>query len=186
MKSAHLSNREISLAALGIALIAVCSWISVPMTIPFTMQTFAICLISSLYGLKLGIWTVLAYILLGSAGLPVFAGFSGGPAALIGVTGGYLIGFLFTALVVGYASDRFGCRFPVMAVSMAAGVILCYVFGTAWFMIVYSKNTGPIGLWTALSWCVIPYLIPDGVKVFLAAVLAERLSAVVRPSRMRG
>ena len=68
----HLSARELSLAAIGIALIAVCSWISVPMMIPFTLQTFAVCLISALLGLKMSLWTVAGYILLGAIGIPVF------------------------------------------------------------------------------------------------------------------
>jgi biotin transport system substrate-specific component len=58
---------------------------------------------------------------------------------------------------------------------MALGILVCYAFGTAWFMIVYAKTSGPIGIGTALAWCVIPYLIPDAVKIVLASFLVGRL-----------
>jgi len=68
----------------------------------------------------------------------------------------------------------------VLIASMAAGVLLCYAFGTAWFMLVYARKTGPIGLGTALAWCVLPYLLPDAVKIALASVLAGRLLPLLR------
>ena len=58
---------------------------------------------------------------------------------------------------------------------MALGILLCYVFGTAWFVVVYTRNSGPVGVLTALSWCVFPYLLPDAVKLTLAALLTKRL-----------
>ena len=170
-----LTTRDIAYIAMGVALIALCSWLSVPMTVPFTMQTFAVCLIAALFGLRGGLWTVVCYLLLGAAGAPVFAGFAGGFAALLGPTGGYLLGFVFTALSVGCAADRLGRRPRVLIPAMAVGVLLCYAFGTAWFMWVYAKNSGPIGLGTALAWCVLPYLIPDAAKIALAAMLTGRL-----------
>ena len=160
---------------MGVALIAVCSWISVPMTIPFTMQTFAVCLVTALFGLRRGMWTVLCYILLGAVGAPVFSGFKGGIGALLGTTGGYIVGFLFTALIVGLAVEKFGRSLPVLIVSMVLGILVCYAFGTAWFMVVYARKTGPIGLGTALGWCVFPYLLPDAVKIALASALTVRL-----------
>ena len=174
-----LSTRDISAIAMGVALIAVCSWISVPMTIPFTMQTFAVCLVTALFGLRRGMWTVACYILLGAVGAPVFAGFKGGLGALLGVTGGYLVGFLFTALIAGAGAELSGRKLSVTLGAMAAGVLLCYVFGTAWFMVAYAKNSGPIGVGTALAWCVLPYLLPDAVKITLAAVLARRLHPLI-------
>ena len=170
-----ITTRDITYIALGVALIALCSWLSVPMTVPFTMQTFAVCLIAALLGLRGGLWAVGCYILLGAVGAPVFAGFKGGLGALLGVTGGYIVGFLFTALVVGLTADRLGRRVPVLAAAMAAGVLLCYAFGTAWFVLVYTRNSGPIGVGAALAWCVLPYLIPDAVKIALAATLTGRL-----------
>ena len=118
--------RNLVYVALGAALITVCSWISIPMTIPFTLQTFAVCLIAALLGWRNGLEAVVVYILLGAVGLPVFSGFKGGIGALLGMTGGYIVGFLFTALVVGLAADRLGRKIPALAVSMVLGILLCY------------------------------------------------------------
>ena len=179
----RLSARDLSYAALSVALLAVCSWISVPTAIPFTLQTFAVCLIAALLGLRRGLWAVFGYIALGAAGVPVFSGFRGGPGVLLGVTGGYIIGFLFTVPVVSLAAEKFGRKLPVLLASMALGVLLCYAFGTAWFILVYSRAAGPVSFGTALAWCVLPYLIPDGIKITLAALLARRLEPLIPAGR---
>ena len=171
-----MKTREIAYIGLCTALIAVCSWISIPLTVPITLQTFAIFLTVALLGLKNGIITVLVYILLGAIGLPVFSGFKSGAAVLLGTTGGYIIGFLFSAIVVGLILKFFGKSTLVMFISMIIGLIVCYIFGTIWFMIVYMKNTGDIGLVSVLSWCVIPFIIPDIIKIILAIILYKPLS----------
>lgn len=180
MNTSKFSARDLARVAMGVALIAVCSWLSIPMTVPFTLQTFAVCLITALFGLRLGLWTVACYLLLGAVGAPVFAGFSGGMAALMGPTGGYLVGFLFTALAVGLAVDRLGRKLPVLIAAMALGILLCYTFGTAWFVLVYTRSKGPISVGTALGFCVFPYLLPDAVKIALAAILTKRLAPILR------
>ena len=171
-----MKTREIAYIGLCTALIAVCSWISIPLTVPITLQTFAIFLTVALLGLKNGTITVLVYILLGAIGLPVFSGFKSGAAVLLGPTGGYIIGFLFSAIVVGLILKFFGKSTLVMFISMIIGLIVCYIFGTIWFMIVYMKNTGDIGLVSVLSWCVIPFIIPDIIKIILAIILYKPLS----------
>ena len=179
-----ISARDLAYMATGIALIAVCSWISVPSLlptmVPFTLQTFAVCLVSALLGLRRGLGSIGCYLLLGALGAPVFAGFRGGFSALVGTTGGYLVGFLFTALAVGFASDRFGHKFPALFGSMVLGLMMCYAFGTAWFLFLYTKNSGALGVGTALAWCVVPYLIPDAIKLVLAALLAKRLYPLIK------
>ena len=109
-----MKTREIAYIGLCTALIAVCSWISIPLTVPITLQTFAIFLTVALLGLKNGTITVLVYILLGAIGLPVFSGFKSGAAVLLGTTGGYIIGFLFSAIVVGLILKFFGKSTLVM------------------------------------------------------------------------
>lgn len=175
----RFSAREIALIGLGIALIAICSWISIPMTVPFTLQTFAVCLVTALLGLKSGCWAVAGYILLGALGAPVFSGMRGGPGVLLGTTGGYIVGFLLTAVTVGLSVRKFGLKPLPLLCAMAVGILLCYAFGTAWFMLVYARSTGPISLATALGWCVLPFLLPDAVKIILAALLARRLQKAV-------
>lgn len=170
-----LSVRDLARAAVSIALIAICSWISIPTVIPFTLQTFAVCLTAALLGPRTGTAAVAAYILLGALGVPVFSGFRGGPGVLLGPTGGYILGFVLTALVVGLAARRWQDSWLPLLLAMAAGILLCYAFGTVWFMLVYSAPSGPVSLGTALSLCVLPYLIPDAVKAGLAVFLARRL-----------
>lgn len=95
-----MSVRNLSRVALFAALMAICSWVSIPTPVPFTLQTFAVFLAPGLLGGKMGTIAVGTYLLLGAVGLPVFAGFSGGIGTLLGATGGYLLGFLLTALVI--------------------------------------------------------------------------------------
>lgn len=171
-----LDTKDLAYMALFAAIITICSWISIPMTIPFTMQTFAIFVTVGILGTKRATLTVLIYILLGVIGLPVFQGFSGGPGALFGNTGGYIIGFIFTALIAGGVLHQFGKKTWVMVIAMVLGLLACYLFGTAWFINVYGRSTGAIGIATAISWCVTPYIVPDLVKIALAIVLTRRVS----------
>ena len=175
-----LTVRDMAYIAMFAVIMAVCSWISVPYVVPFTLQTFGVFLAVGVLGGKRGTLAVLIYILLGCVGLPVFAGFSGGIGVILGSTGGYIVGFLFTALVMWALEKMPGNRTVVSILSMVLGLIVCYAFGTVWFMQVYAKTTGAIGLWTALGWCVFPYIIPDLVKIVLAMVLCKRLAAAIR------
>ncbi len=186
---------DMILIGLFAALIAVCAQIQIPAAVPFTLQTFAIFLAVGLLGGKRGTVSVVIYILLGIVGLPVFAGFKGGIAALLGTTGGYIIGFIFSALLMWAmekpVSSLFGKEtgadskkniFRKMAgpaISMILGLIVCYIFGTAWFVIVYTNTKEPIGILTALGWCVFPFIIPDLIKIALALVLTLRLRKFV-------
>ena len=156
-------------------LMAICSWISIPMAVPFTLQTFGVFVAVGILGGKNGTLAVLIYIILGAIGVPVFAGFQGGIGILAGNTGGYILGFLFSALVM-WAMEKFFGRKPVVQIlSMILGLIVCYAIGTAWFMVVYTNHSGAVGLGTVLGWCVIPFIIPDLVKIALAFVLSRRL-----------
>ncbi len=157
------------------ALIAVCSQIQIPSVVPFTLQTFAVFLAVGLLGGKRGTVSVLIYILLGAVGLPVFAGFKGGIGALLGTTGGYIIGFIFSALIMWGFEKIPGKKIPILTLSMIAGLIVCYAFGTAWFITVYTNTKEPVGVATALSWCVFPFIIPDLIKIALALFLTGRL-----------
>ena len=175
MKS--LPVRSLVLAALFSALLAVCSWISVPAAVPFTLQTFAVFLTLLLLPARQGILAVAVYLLLGAAGLPVFSGFRGGPSALFGPTGGYLTGFLLTGLCALVFEKMKLSSFPMKLCALVLGLLLCYAAGTAWFVLTYTA--GEITVGKALSMCVLPFLIPDAVKLALAALLARRLRPVI-------
>lgn len=164
------------LCAVFAAIMAVCSWLTIPTTIPFTLQTLAVFCTLCILGGRFGTVSVIVYLLVGLAGVPVFAGFSGGISAFLTPSGGYLIGFVFTALVYWAITAAFGDRTLVKIIALAAGLIVCYVFGTVWFMIFYSNNVEPVGVFTALSWCVFPFLVPDAAKLAVAVVISRRLS----------
>ena len=198
----HLGISDLTLIALFTAVMAICSWISIPATVPFTLQTLGLFLACGLLGGKRGTITVAVYLLLGAIGIPVFSGFAGGIGHLLGPTGGYIIGFLFSALVMwaaevihakgktprsgsGRSSDSCSASvsspggYRVLAISMVLGLLICYAFGTIWFVTVYTRSTGSVGLMTALSWCVLPYIIPDAVKIMVALLLCRRLRPAI-------
>jgi biotin transport system substrate-specific component len=159
-----------------VALMAVCSWISIPVgQVPITLQTFGVFVAVGLLGGKLGSLSVFVYVLLGTIGVPVFAGFSGGFSSIIGTSGGYIVGFIFSALVMWLMEKLLGKKFWVLAVSMVVGLLVCYAFGTAWFMLVYTRTSGAVALSTVLGWCVIPFIIPDAVKIICALLISGRL-----------
>lgn len=166
---------DMAYIAVFTVLMAICSWISIPTAIPFTLQTFAIFLAVLLLGGRRGTIAVTIYVLLGTIGVPVFSGFSGGIGIIIGTTGGYIAGFILSALVMWLAERLFGRKLWVQIISMILGLAVCYAAGTLWFMLVYMKTTGPIGLATVLGWCVIPFLIPDALKITLALTLSRIL-----------
>lgn len=175
-KSKAFTTKELCLMGLFVAICAVCAWISIPLPPPMaavTLQTFAVFAAVGILGLRDGLITVIVYIILGAVGVPVFSKMTGGLGIVLGTTGGYIIGFIFTALAVGLITKKFGRSVVVLAISMVIGLILCYAFGTAWFIIVYSKAKGAVSIGTALSWCVIPYIIPDLVKIALAITIVK-------------
>ncbi len=174
---------DIAYIAMLTAIICVCSQISVPATVPFTLQTFAVFLSVAVLGGRRGSAAVLCYLLLGLMGAPVFAGFKGGAAALFGITGGYIAGFLFSALIMWAMEVIAGKSKVVLALSMVLGLAVCYAFGTAWFMAVYAQKQGPIGLGAALLMCVVPYIVPDALKITVALLLGSKLAKHVKPCR---
>ena len=175
-----LSTRDLVYVALMTALIVVCSWISIPAVVEFTMQTFAVFAALGLLGGRRALLAVGVYLLLGAVGLPVFAGFNGGPGALLGPTGGYLVGFVAMALVYWLITAALGEGCWARVAAMLAALVVCYAFGTAWFVVVYARQNGAVGWMTALGWCVFPFIVPDLAKMALALVLTERLGRHIR------
>lgn len=163
------------LTAMLTAVMAVCSWISVPAEIPFTLQTFAVFCAVGLLGGRNGLFSILVYILLGAIGIPVFAGPSGGIGIILGNTGGYIVGFVFIALICWLTEKLFGSGLIVRIISMLVGLAVMYAFGTAWYIFLYTKNTGDVSLIQVMKWCVTPFVIPDLIKLALAVILTDRI-----------
>ncbi len=157
---------KMSRASFFAALMAVCGWISVPVP-PFryTLQTFALYLALLTLGGKWGFRAVAIYLGLGAVGLPVFSGFRSGIGALLDVTGGFLWGFLAGAMV--YRLLEKTGKIYAMAVSLLS----CYLCGCIWFTL----YTGEQGFGAALIICVVPYVIPDTIKLWLAWIVAKKL-----------
>jgi len=171
-----LDVKSLTFVALMAALCCVLGPLSVPMgEVPVSLQVLAVYLCVYVLGRKLGTLSVCIYLLLGLLGVPVFAGFSGGPQTLFGPTGGYIIGFLFTAYVMGLIFDYMGAksamgRIVLQVVGMVAGLAVCYAFGTVWFMFVMKTS-----LVESLAMCVLPFLLFDGVKIVIAIIVGNAL-----------
>ena len=166
-----LKTRDLVRVALAAALIAVCAWITVPAPpVPVSMQVFAIFFALGYLGGKRGTVAVLVYLLLGAVGVPVFSGFGGGLGALLGPTGGYLFGFLFSALLYWLITARCGEKLPVTVAAMVAGLLACYAVGTLWFLWRYGEG---MTLSAALATCVVPFLPWDAAKLALAVTLSR-------------
>ena len=121
------------------ALICVCSWITIPSMVPFTMQTFAVFCALLLLGGKKGTAAIGLYLFMGLIGLPVFSGFRGGIAHLIGPTGGYIIGFLFSGIIYTLLEPLLSGRKALRWIVLALSQIVCYLIGTLWFITIYGK-----------------------------------------------
>lgn len=178
--STRLRTRDLTHIALFAVLMAVCAWITIPMTVPFTLQIFAVFAALATLGGRRGTYAVAVYLLLGAVGLPVGAGFQGGLGWLLGTTGGYIVGFLCIALIYWLMTAKLGESLPVSIAACVLGLAVCYVFGTIWFIAVYARTTGPVGVMTALGWCVFPYVIPDLLKLVLAVTLSQRIKGFLR------
>lgn len=171
MKSKTKSMLYISL---GATFIALCSWLTIPFPIPFTMQTFAIFFLLNVLGGRIGGLSVLFHIAMGLIGLPVFSGFKSGISALLSPTGGYIIGFaligaLYFALYAILKKNRIvDMLMPYVCLT------LCYGVGTAWYMN-YVSAEGRIDLLSALAVCVLPYIVPDIIKMILATFTGNKL-----------
>lgn len=176
----RLNTRDMVYIGTFSALMAACSWIMIPSAVPFTLQTFGVFVTMGLLGGKRGTLAVLTYILLGAVGLPVFSGFNGGLGVILGATGGYIGGFLVSALVMWAFEKLFGWGKITLIFAMLLGLLVCYCVGTAWFMAVYTRTTGPVGVTAVLGWCVFPFIIPDLIKIGLAVFLTARLNRYVK------
>ena len=172
-------TRDMVYVSMFAVLIAICSWICIPTAPPFTMQTFGVFVTVSVLGGKRGSLAVFIYLLLGAIGIPVFSGFTGGLGILFGNNGGYIAGFLLAALFMWVMESCFGTKKWILACSMFLGLFICYAFGTCWFMTLYAKNVGEVGLLTALGWCVFPFVIPDFIKIILALLFCKKIKKVI-------
>lgn len=179
-KTHHLTVKDLTLMALFAALVAVCSQIQIPTPVaPVNLALFAVYLAGALLGRRRGTISLLVYLLLAAIGVPVMAGFAGGLGVLLGKTGGYAIGYLLAAWCAGFAAERWENRMLPLAAGMTVGCLLCYLFGTLWYMHLSRQS-----FMACLGWCVVPFLPGDAVKIALAALLAGKLRAILKKQNL--
>ncbi len=183
MAGQRIALKDLTWIAICAAIICVCAWITVPATVPFTLQVLGVFLSVRLLGGKKGTAAVAVYILLGMVGLPVFSGFQAGAGVLLGSTGGYIVGFLFIGLLYWLCEPLVRGRIAACAL-LLIGLIVCYAFGTAWFMRVNVVKGKPLTLITSLSMCVFPYIIPDMLKLAASEIIAWRVLKLLGRKRL--
>lgn len=170
--------KQIILVIAGIAALAVAAKIKIPMIpVPMTMGTFAVLSIGAAYGMRLGLVTIIGYMLIGALGFDVFAGSSAetyGITYMLGGTGGYLVGYVLAVLALGYAAHQGWDRsIRKMALAMVLGNVLIYVPGLVWLAVLYGTDA-PI-----FTWGLTPFLLGDLVKLALAALLLPSVWGLV-------
>ena len=171
----HTKTYDITITALMTAVTCILAPLSIPIgPVPISFTNLAIYLSLYLLGWKKGTISYLIYLLLGLVGLPVFSGFTGGPAKLAGPTGGYIIGFIVMAIIAGLVIDN--CHKPLInLLGMIAGTIVCYLFGTVWFCIVADYTFK-----AALAVCVIPFIPADLIKMIIAMIIGPMIKKRIR------
>ncbi len=165
-------------ATVGIlaALICVFSPLSIPFgAIPISLSTLTIYIVSSSVNKKYSVTAVAIYILIGAVGLPVFSSFTGGLQCITGYTGGYIIGYIPCAFIIGMLTDRFESNKIIYPISMIAGTSVCYLFGTLWYM-----HRAVCGLTEALAVCVLPFIIGDIIKITVASSIGITLKQRIK------
>ena len=131
----HMSTAQMTVTALMTAITCILAPMALPIPIspvPISLTNLVIFFMAYILGMKLSVASYVLYLLLGTVGLPVFSGFSGGVGKLLGPTGGYLIGFIFLAAIAGFFVEKFPAKIYMHVVGMIIGMAICYIFGTAW------------------------------------------------------
>ena len=156
------------------AILVLSSWITIPIYIGITLQTLALFVISYVMKPKVSLLTVLSYIFLGVCGIPVFSGFGSGISAVLGPGGGFILGFLLVPILIAPFRNLARNNILYLFLPMLVSLAILYVCGTAWYAYVYGTADG-ISFFAAVSVCVIPFILPDIIKILLAAVIIKRL-----------
>jgi len=172
-----IKTKQMVLIALMTAVTCVLGPLSIPLPfspVPISLTNFAIFLAIFVLGMKNGTISFIIYLLLGAVGVPVFSSFRGGFQVLAGPTGGYLIGFIFLALIMGFALDHFDRKL----VPTIIGMVVCYAFGTVWIAKLLS-----LSFKEGLMMGVIPYLPGDAAKIIIAAIVGPKLYGATQKIR---
>jgi biotin transport system substrate-specific component len=169
-----MKTRQLILCAFFAALTIIGTILSIPLPfspVPINLALLSVFLSGGLLGAKAGALSQGVYVLLGLIGLPVFSKFAGGPGVLAGPTGGYIIGYIASAFVIGLITQRSGKpELLQIIIAITLGLLACYIPGTLWFMNITESSLLP-----ALTMCIFPFLPGDAIKILLSALLIKRL-----------
>lgn len=179
----HSSKNRIKmcvLISLFTAIIAVCSFVSVPSAVPFTLQTLGIFTTLTVLGGKRGTICIALYIFIGLVGVPVFSGFGAGLGHLTGATGGFILGFIIIGFCYWIITKIFGNKTVVKTTGLITGLLMCYIFGTLWYTVFYLKAFNPSDFLTTLKVCVLPFIIPDLIKLGVAIIIDRKIPQSIR------
>ncbi len=177
---------NLTLISLFVALLALCSYISIPVAhASITLQTFGIYMCIFCLGAKRGLSAIGAYILGGIVGLPLFSGFMGGMGVILGASGGYILGFLPSALFCVLLLRFFPKNPRGYFISAILSLPLCYITGTLWYCTVYLGSFSAESFFSALTICVLPYLVPDILKLLAASNLGLRINGILNNTEKR-
>lgn len=167
----HLNIRKTAIVGILAALICVFSPLSLPIgAIPISLSTLAVYVVSSSVNKKYSVIAVAIYILIGAMGLPVFSSFTGGFQCITGYTGGYIIGYIPCAFIIGMLTDKYENKKIIYPLSMTAGTAVCYLCGTLWYMC-----RAECGFSQSVAICVLPFIIGDILKITAASFIGITL-----------
>lgn len=185
-----LSNtRNMVLCAACAAVTCILAPLSVPLAggVPISLATFAVMLAGVLLGGSLGAASQLIYVILGAVGLPVFAGWSGGLGNVLGMTGGFILGYIPCAWLTGLIYHRFRAKAKkslkifYMILGMIAGTIALYALGTVWFILITGMD-----IRVALAACVIPFIPGDFIKMAAVVIIGLPVETAIRKTVYAG
>jgi biotin transport system substrate-specific component len=162
---------QMSIIGIMAAVICILGPLSIPIgVVPISFTNLAIYFVLYTLGMKKGTISYIVYMLIGFAGLPVFSNFSSGPSKLLGPTGGYIIGFMFMALIAGFFIDKYSNKWYLCFAGMVLGTAVCYAFGTTWLS--YQAH---LPASKALAAGVIPFIPADLVKILIATFIGPQI-----------
>lgn len=190
---------QMALIAVMAAMICVVAPFSIPLPftlVPISFTNLMIYIAVFALGWKRGTLSYVLYLLIGFVGVPVFSGFTGGPAKFVGPTGGYLIGFVLTAIVAGmmidFASDKELSnksrtkifRIVCYVAGMLIGALIFYAFGTVWYMLQQGMEFKAAYINSVLAVCVVPFLPGDAMKIVIAVIVGIPLRTTLRKNQL--
>ena len=178
-----LSVLQMALIGVMAAVMCILGPLSIPLPVspvPISFTNLAIYITLYVLGMKAGTVSYIIYLLIGLIGAPVFSGFTGGPSKLAGPTGGYLVGFIFMALLAGFFIDKFPKKYWLHIVGMVLGTAICYIFGTIWLCVQLKMGFIP-----GLALGCFPYLPGDAAKIIISVIVGPALRHAVNQVKNR-